>query len=104
MVLQCRLCRCQITAAPWESAFVNPWMLLGWMPFESVRWLGQRFGWWIWLLLGPGLLPFLGLGGIFLLIWWLLKGGVYLASFGWTCPACGSRRWAWPRTGPIAFP
>jgi hypothetical protein len=104
MVLQCQVCRRQITAASWESAFVNPAMLFGWLPFKSAQDLSQRFGWFIWLLAGPLLLVLMPFGGLFLLCWWLLKGGVYLASFGWKCPSCGSRRWAWPRTEPLAFP
>jgi hypothetical protein len=107
MILQCRVCRREMTAAALEGVFVNPVILFSCMPLHMAIDVSKRhvpFGYCIWLLVAGPLLPFLIVGGIFLLCWWLLKGAVYLTSFMWQCPACGSRRWAWPRTGPLAFP
>jgi hypothetical protein len=106
MVLRCRVCRCEITAVALEGVFVNPALLLAGIPLHMAVEVSRRhapLGWGIWILVVV-LLPLVILGGIFFLCWCLLKGAVYLASLWWQCPACGSRRWAWPRTGPLAFP
>jgi hypothetical protein len=107
MILQCRVCRSEITAAAYEPVFINLRILLGWMPFHMVMGLARQcgfFGIFVWLLLGVPVLAFVIVGVIFWLCWELLKGAVYLTSFFWKCPTCGSRRWTWPRTGPVAFP
>jgi hypothetical protein len=93
-----------VTVAPWEAGFFLPMMLLGGMPLGLVRFLGERFGWWLGLLAGLALLPFLAAGGLCALAWWLLKAAVYVGSRLRVCPACGARRWHWPKTGPVPLP
>jgi hypothetical protein len=97
-----------MTVAEWEGAFVNPAILFGRIPFHMVMHGNPRqarFGWCIRVILTGLILPLVIVGGMFFLCWCLLKGVVYLASFFWRCPACGSHgRWAWPETGPLAFP
>jgi hypothetical protein len=77
------------------------------MPFHMVMHGNPRqarFGWCLRVVLIGLIFPLMIVGGIFFLCWCLLKGAVYLASFLWKCHGCGSRRWAWPETGPVAFP
>ena len=89
---------------PWEANFFLPIILLGGMPIGCVQFLSQRFGWWLGLLAGLALLPFLIVGGLCVLAWWLVKAAVYLSSGLRTCPRCGARRWGWPQTGPVPLP
>jgi hypothetical protein len=97
-----------MTVAEWEGAFVNPAILFGRMPFHIFMQAWRElpgFRWCIRVILAAYILPLTIVGGMFFLCWCLLKGVVYLASFFWRCPACGSHgRWAWPETGPLAFP
>jgi hypothetical protein len=107
VILQCRICRHRMTVAECEGIFVNPAILFGRMPYHMVMHGSNRqvrFGGCIRVVLMGLLLPLMVVGGIFLLGWCLLKGAVYSTSFLRKCQACGSRRWLWPETGPVAFP
>jgi hypothetical protein len=105
-MLRCQVCRREVTAATWEGVFVNPAFLLAGIPLRMAVDVSSRhapLGWLIWILVAA-LLPFVIGGALFYLCWCLLKAAVYVVSFLWQCPACGSRRWAWPRSEPLAFP
>jgi hypothetical protein len=104
MILECRRCQHPITVASLEAVFFLPIMVLVGMPIGGTQTLAASFGWWVWLPASVVLAPFLVMGGLVALGWWLLKGAVFLTSFRWACPACGARRWGWPRTGPVLLP
>jgi hypothetical protein len=87
MLLQCRVCQSEITAVPLEGVFVKPVAV-------GLVHLGLPFLW-------PFVLPLLLVGSILFLCWWPLKAAVFFASSRWSCPTCGARRWAWPRTGRL---
>ncbi len=104
MLLQCRACGNRITTASLEPVFfmglVVPFVGL---PISGVQQLSQRYGWYIWLIAGPLLLPFLLLGAVFFLVWGLMKLIVYLSFFWRKCPTCGSRKWTWPITEHVTI-
>lgn len=118
MILRCQACRDEIEVAPLEWMFVRPvviaWMVLAtnvlvvWDTVAPSRWrvrVERRAGW---RHLGRSLLqvlvlaPLLVFGGVLLLCWWPVMTAVYWASSRWECPACGERRWGWPRTGSLS--